>query len=82
MDEKMNAKEQFEKNFPNLKGKRIDIPDCQKCSEGLAFLSGVIEENCIDKEEVKFAIDAVTKDIDHLQAWRYRLYTILGLKDE
>ena len=51
----------FEEQFPSLKGKRISVPDCQKCSEGLAFLSPVIEEHCLDKQKFLDALDKLEK---------------------
>jgi len=59
----------FEKEFPELKGKRIDVPDCHKCSEGQAFLSEVIQKYCLSKQKVREAIERVVveyQEIDNL----------------
>ena len=51
----------FEEEFPSLKGKRIDEPDCEKCSHSKIFSDEVIQENCIDKQKVRDVIDNFVK---------------------
>lgn len=47
----------FDEEFPSLKGKRIDKPDCEQCSHGRIFSDNDVQEYCLDKYKVKAAID-------------------------
>jgi len=49
----------FEEEFPSLKGKRINEPDCEKCSHGKIFFDKVIQEHCKDNQIIKEAIEKV-----------------------